>query len=69
MREKIKELKDEISKAIIGQENVVDSLILGLLCDGHVLLEGLPGLAKTTTVKSVSTTIGLNFKRVQFKTE
>jgi len=66
MREKIKELKDEISKAIIGQENVVDSLILGLLCDGHVLLEGLPGLAKTTTVKSVSTTIGLNFKRVQF---
>jgi MoxR-like ATPase len=39
MQDKIQELKNEISKAIIGQENVVDSLILGLLCDGHVLLE------------------------------
>jgi MoxR-like ATPase len=66
MREKIVQLKDEISKVVIGQEGVVDSLILGLLCDGHVLLEGLPGLAKTTVIKTLASAIGVNFKRVQF---
>lgn len=66
MNNKLIEMKNEISKVVIGQENVVDALIIGLLCDGHILLEGLPGLAKTTTVKAMATTLGLDFKRVQF---
>ncbi|WP_298753844.1 AAA family ATPase [uncultured Arcobacter sp.] len=64
--EKINEIKKELSKSIIGQENMVDALIIALLCDGHVLLEGVPGLAKTTAVKALSKCLSLNFKRVQF---
>ncbi len=66
MRKKIEEIKKEISKAVIGQEPMVEALLMGILCDGHILLEGVPGLAKTTTVKAVSNTLALNFKRVQF---
>ena len=66
MRKKIDEIKQEIAKVVIGQESVVEALILGLLCDGHILLEGLPGLAKTTTVKALSQVLGADFKRVQF---
>ncbi|PLY09351.1 MAG: ATPase [Arcobacter sp.] len=64
--EKINEIKKELSKSIICQENMVDALIIALLCDGHVLLEGVPGLAKTTAVKALSKCLSLNFKRVQF---
>ena len=66
MNEKIKLLKQEISKGIIGQEKMVESLIIGLLCDGHILLESVPGLAKTTAVNTLAKCLGLNFKRVQF---
>lgn len=64
--EKIIQLKKEISKGVIGQENMVDAILIGLLTNGHILLEGVPGLAKTTTVKCVANAIDLNFKRVQF---
>lgn len=64
--EKILTVKNEISKAIIGQESMVDALLIGLLTSGHVLLEGVPGLAKTTTVKALANVLDLNFKRVQF---
>lgn len=64
--QKIEELKKEISKVVIGQENMIDALIIGLLTNGHVLLEGVPGLAKTTTIKALSNAIDLDFKRVQF---
>ncbi|WP_419770403.1 MAG: AAA family ATPase [Candidatus Marinarcus sp.] len=66
LNEKIVHIKNEISKAIIGQEQMIDALLIGLLTSGHVLLEGVPGLAKTTTVKSLSNVLQLNFKRVQF---
>ncbi len=66
MIQKIEVIKQEISKAVIGQEHMVEALLMGILCDGHILLEGVPGLAKTTTVKAVSDTLALNFKRVQF---
>jgi len=66
MNEKIVELKKEISKAVIGQEQMIDALIIGLLTNGHILLEGVPGLAKTTTVKALSNVLDLDFKRVQF---
>ncbi|WP_200762586.1 AAA family ATPase [Nitrosophilus alvini] len=66
MREKIKRLKSEIKKVVVGQEKMIDSLLAGLLCSGHILLEGVPGLAKTTTVNALAKTLGLDFKRVQF---
>lgn len=63
---KINELKSQIAKGVIGQEQMVNSILIGLLTNGHILLEGVPGLAKTTTVKAVAQAIDLGFKRIQF---
>ena len=62
----IGQIKQEIRKIIVGQEEMVDSLIIALLAQGHILLEGMPGLAKTTTVKTLAQALGVEFKRVQF---
>jgi MoxR-like ATPase len=59
-------LAGEIGKAVVGQERVVERLLIGLLCDGHVLLEGVPGLAKTLIVKTLSAAIQASFHRIQF---
>ncbi|MFC1854491.1 AAA family ATPase [Candidatus Dependentiae bacterium] len=59
-------LKGEIAKSVVGQEKIVDRAIIGLLCNGHILLEGVPGLAKTTLVKAISEAVGLTFSRIQF---
>jgi MoxR-like ATPase len=56
----------EVSKAVVGQENVIERTLVALLADGHVLIEGMPGLAKTLLVKSLGTAMGLQFERVQF---
>lgn len=56
----------EISKVIIGQQYMIDRLMIGLLANGHVLLEGVPGLAKTLAIKTLSDTIGGDFNRIQF---
>jgi MoxR-like ATPase len=56
----------EMHRAIIGQENVLEKLIFALVADGHVLLEGMPGLAKTLMIKTLSDTIEASFKRIQF---
>jgi MoxR-like ATPase len=66
MSNKLQEIKEEIQKVIVGQDEMIDALLIGLLCDGHILLEGVPGLAKTTTVNALANTLGLEFKRVQF---
>jgi MoxR-like ATPase len=66
MIDKIKEIKQEIAKAVIGQEDMVNGLLIGLFCEGHILVEGVPGLAKTTTVKALSLALDLEFKRIQF---
>ena len=66
MISKINEIKKEVAKVVIGQEKMIDGLLIGLLCEGHVLIEGVPGLAKTTTVKALSQSLGLRFKRAQF---
>ena len=66
MSEKINAIKSEVAKVVIGQEKMIDGLLIGLLCEGHILIEGIPGLAKTTTVKALSQSLGLGFKRVQF---
>ena len=59
-------VKTEIKKAVVGQGHIVDRVIIGLLCNGHILLEGVPGIAKTTLVKSIAQIIGLSFQRIQF---
>ncbi len=56
----------EVSKVVVGQKEMVEGIVMGLLTGGHVLLEGVPGLAKTLTISSVSQAISLNFQRVQF---
>jgi len=66
MNEKIIALKQELAKAVIGQETMIEGLLIGLLCDGHILVEGVPGLAKTTTINALSHAIGLDAKRIQF---
>lgn len=62
----IAKIKQEIAKVVVGQEKMIEGLLAGLLCRGHILLEGVPGLAKTTTVNALAKTLGLDFKRVQF---
>jgi len=64
--EDIKKLKTEMGKVVIGQHHVIDGLIRGLICDGHVLLEGIPGIAKTLTVRALGEATGCIVKRVQF---
>jgi MoxR-like ATPase len=56
----------ETAKVIVGQRYMVERLLIGLLCDGHILLEGVPGLAKTLTVKTLSTVCDVDFSRIQF---
>ncbi len=66
MSQIVENIKTEISKVLVGQDKMVEGLLAGLLCRGHILLEGVPGLAKTTAVNALAKTLGLNFKRVQF---
>jgi len=65
-REALLALRTEISKAVVGQDAVVSGLVIALLCRGHVLLEGVPGVAKTLLVRSLAATLQLDFTRVQF---
>lgn len=62
----IKPLQDEIARVVVGQKYLVDGLIIGMLTNGHILLEGVPGLAKTLTVKTLASAIQTGFQRIQF---
>ena len=62
----LNEIKSETAKVIVGQEMMIDRLLTALICGGHVLLEGVPGLAKTLTVSVLSQVIDADFKRIQF---
>lgn len=62
----IEKMKQEINKVIVGQTEMVDGILMGLLTGGHILLEGVPGLAKTLTISSVAQSISLGFQRIQF---
>ncbi len=66
IRSKIVALKDYMDSKIIGQEYLVKKLIISLLADGHALVEGAPGLAKTKAIKTLSECIDVNYKRIQF---
>ncbi len=65
-REWADKLKREIAKAVLGQEEVIDRLLVALLANGHVLLEGMPGLAKTLLIKSLGSALGVHGDRIQF---
>lgn len=64
--EKIGKLRKEIGKVIIGQEKIINGLIMGLLCDAHVLVEGVPGIAKTLAIRALAAVSGCSVKRIQF---
>jgi MoxR-like ATPase len=66
MNQIIEDIKKEVGKVIVGHEHLVDAMLIALICEGHLLVEGVPGLAKTTAVNALSQALGLNFKRVQF---
>src|SRR6186713_3717348 len=62
----IAKIREELGKIIVGQERMIDLLITAILADGHVLIEGVPGVAKTLTAKLLSKVISVNFSRIQF---
>ncbi|MBK6476159.1 MAG: MoxR family ATPase [Flavobacteriales bacterium] len=66
LQQAVAKLRGEVQKVIVGQDQVVDLLLIALLCDGHVLIEGAPGLAKTLTAKLLARCIKTNFSRIQF---
>ena len=62
----VQNIKDEVGKVIVGQEKLVDRLILAMITGGHILLEGVPGLAKTLSCNTLAKALGLDFKRISF---
>ena len=66
LQDKIRQVLEEVSKAVVGQDLMINRLLIGLFTNGHILLEGVPGLAKTLTVNSLARALRLNFQRIQF---
>src|SRR5580698_2645378 len=66
LQQSVNQLKSEIGKVIVGQDQMVELLLAGILADGHILIEGVPGVAKTLTAKLLSKTISVHFSRIQF---
>ena len=64
--ETVERIVNELARVVVGQTELIRRLLMAIFADGHVLIEGLPGLAKTTTIKSLGQVVDLNFKRVQF---
>jgi MoxR-like ATPase len=62
----VESLTSEVGKVIVGQKNMVDRLLIGMLCNGHILLEGVPGLAKTLAIKTLAAAVNAKFQRIQF---
>jgi MoxR-like ATPase len=66
LQQAVEQLKQEIGKVIVGQETMIELLLAGILSDGHILIEGVPGVAKTLTAKLLSRVISVDFSRIQF---
>src|SRR5437868_12287660 len=62
----VNRINDELGKVIVGQQGMIERLLIGLLSNGHILLEGVPSLAKTLSIKSLAQTVHANFSRIQF---
>ena len=65
-KEQIDRLRSEIGRVVVGQEKMISRLLVGVLTGGHVLLEGVPGLAKTTAIRSLAVALDARFQRIQF---
>jgi MoxR-like ATPase len=65
-REKVQAAREEIGRVVVGQKHMVERLLIGLFTNGHILLEGVPGLAKTLTISTLAKSLQLDFKRIQF---
>ena len=65
-KELVAKIRDEVSRVIVGQEKLIDRLLLAFVTDGHILLEGVPGLAKTLSCNTLAKALGLDFKRISF---
>src|SRR6478736_5046260 len=66
IQENLRRIREQIGKVIVGQEPMIDLLLTALLADGHVLIEGVPGVAKTLTAKLLARVISVDFSRIQF---
>jgi MoxR-like ATPase len=66
LQQSVEQLKSEIGKVIVGQEQMIELLLAGILADGHILIEGVPGVAKTLTAKLLSKAVAVGFSRIQF---
>src|SRR5215218_10583697 len=66
LNKRVMRIKREIGKAVIGQEDIIDLLLAGIFTGGHILLEGVPGIAKTLTAKLVARALDVTFSRIQF---
>src|ERR1035437_7059972 len=69
LRQAREQMLGEMHKIIVGQEEVLEQLVYAVLCRGHCLLEGVPGLAKTVMVQTLGATLNLTFRRIQFRSE
>ena len=65
-KERVAKIRDEVGRVIVGQEKLIDRLVLALVTDGHILLEGVPGLAKTLACNTLAKVLGLEFRRISF---
>lgn len=66
LQENVFKIKEQLQKVIVGQKEMIDLLLVALLADGHALIEGVPGVAKTITAKLLSKTLSVDFSRIQF---
>ena len=66
LREARTKIKHELAKIVIGQDEIIDSLLIGMLCRGHILLQGVPGLGKTLMARTLAKTLEMEFRRIQF---
>ena len=62
----LNKLKEEVGKVIVGQDDMIEKIMIGLISNGHLLIEGVPGLAKTLTVSTFANALNIGFKRIQF---
>src|SRR5687767_3121703 len=66
LSKRVMRIRQEIAKAVVGQENTIDLILAGIFTGGHILLEGVPGIAKTLTAKLVAKALSVSFSRIQF---
>ncbi|MCH2209624.1 MAG: AAA family ATPase, partial [Lentisphaerales bacterium] len=63
---KLQKVREEVSKVVVGLDYLVERLLISMLCSGHVLIEGIPGLAKTLTISTLAQALNIDFSRIQF---